>query len=264
MGRLPPDSVPTRLSVGVVMHRRSFRTTRHFSTALRPNFVVLLPHECCAFFLILGATLTNLREREEREESGWAGVFSAFLPARWSVGCWWLCPLLCLVVGLGFGFAVRAWGEPRLGGYQMLFFPCLALRRVRPWLRCSPHVAYVGFLFLCLARLLVAPGRPLAFPQRLRFLPFVIFYYSMYPRYLQYTIRFVFRFFCKYPYYKEQPYLVFFLSLSFCFLILTSFSESTSLTISCQPLYSFNSASIEGGTRTCSFAVQGSSLSVLN
>ncbi len=36
-----------------------------------------------------------------------------------------------------------------------------------------------------------------------RFFPFVIYYNSMYPRYLQYIIRFIFRFFCTYPYYKE-------------------------------------------------------------
>lgn len=78
-----------------------------------------------------------------------------------------LCPLPSrLVVGLGFGCAVRAWGLPLLGGLPLLFFPCLALLVSAPG--CGvPSVAYVGFSCSSLARLLVAPGRPLAFPRGL-------------------------------------------------------------------------------------------------
>ncbi len=54
----------------------------------------------------------------------------------------------------------------------------------RPWLRFSIG-GYVGFSFPRLARLLVAPGRPLTFPRRFCSSPFVTYNYSMSSYYTQ-------------------------------------------------------------------------------
>ena len=56
---------------------------------------------------------------------------------------------------------------PYKGGLPLLFVPCLLLVGLRPLAGGVPSVAYVGFSSSSLAWLLVAPGRPLAFPRGL-------------------------------------------------------------------------------------------------
>ena len=61
--------------------------------------------------------------------------------------------------------------------------PCCCSRALpvglRPWLRFSLRGFSVGFSFPCLAWLLVAPGRPLAFPRLVCFFPFVSSNYTI-------------------------------------------------------------------------------------
>ena len=152
------------------------------------------------FYHALGAPFTSQKERRkrkrERERKGLS--FGRFLPIRlkycktdgrlsgggWVVLVWAALVLLSptaprsrwlasgggwLPLGVGFG-----------AGCPLPCPCCLSqwlLLMARPWLRFSIG-GYVGFSCPCLTWLLVAPGRPLTFPQRLRFLPFVIFYFT--------------------------------------------------------------------------------------
>ncbi len=64
-----------------------------------------------------------------------------------------------------------AWGSPLFGSLPLLLFPFLPVWF--PPLAAVFRLGYLGFLFLRLARLLVAPGRPLTFPRLVCFFPFV-------------------------------------------------------------------------------------------
>ncbi len=125
---------------------------------------------------------------------GWSGLLWASGASWWLhvlVGCLGLplraCALVTpvttwavwlLVFLVGWWVVASGRGvHPYKGSLPLLFFPVVAQRWLRPWLRFSIG-GYVGFSCPCLTWLLVAPGRPLTFPQRLRFLPFVIFYFT--------------------------------------------------------------------------------------
>ncbi|MDJ0904202.1 MAG: hypothetical protein QNJ55_36005, partial [Xenococcus sp. MO_188.B8] len=77
-----------------------------------------------------------------------------------------------------------AWGSVPIDCLAPAVFPSGCSKMARPWLRFSIG-GYVGFLFPRLTWLLVAPGRPLTFPRRFRFLPFVSNNYSMSSSYIQ-------------------------------------------------------------------------------
>lgn len=90
----------------------------------------------------------------------WCGcvVSSAFFLPVWLSGWVGRLPLV----------GVRAWGLPLFGGLPLLLFPCLARLVSAPGC-VVPSVAYVGWLFPCLAWLLAARC-PLAFPRLCPFL----------------------------------------------------------------------------------------------
>ena len=123
----------------------------------------MLPWWWC-FLLFLGAALALLGKRERKERKGGRGVF-CLLPSR-------------LVVGLGFGCVLRAWGSVRS---DRLPCPCCFSRALPFWF---PPLAAVFRLWLMwgfrVPRLLGCWSRQVVLSPFLAvcFFPFVIFYYT--------------------------------------------------------------------------------------
>ena len=121
---------------------RFFRSLR-----TREDFSISTAFRCLSYSWVL-RSLVRIGERERREKG--VGVFLLL----------WLAGWVLLFVWFGRGVCSSS-----------VACPCCFSRvlpvGLRPWLRCSLHVAYVGFSCSALARLLVVPGRLLTFPRGL-------------------------------------------------------------------------------------------------
>ena len=154
------------------------------------DLLVFASHDWAVLFNKHGCLLASQigREREKREREERKGVF-CLQSSR-------------LVVGLGFGCAVRAWGSARS---DRLPCPCCFSHAVPVCWLLPGAASHLGFpSVFCFLACSVASFQGSFSPfLAVCFFPFVTYNYSVYPRYLQDKIRFIFRFFCRYPYYKE-------------------------------------------------------------